>query len=150
MKFNNSFIDAIELDENSLTKKESFSKKVLPFAQIKFINNSLIEIELYSGFEICENKVEQLIQECLLLTENKPALALIRVGEYVTFSPKAMTFSATPEGKKACIAEAYVINNLGHQIIGNIYLKVYRPAKPVNIFRSEIKAKEWLNTFHNN
>ncbi len=46
-------------------------------------------------------------------------------------------------------AEAIVINNLGHRLLANFYMKLKRGAYPVRIFNSEAEAFKWFDNLRN-
>jgi hypothetical protein len=42
------------------------------------------------------------------------------------------------------IAKALLIENLGHRLVGNFYMRVIKPAMKTKIFTDREKALEWL------
>ena len=52
--------------------------------------------------------------------------------------------------KGACpysIADAFIAGNIGHQLIGRLYLKFNKPARPTKIFFNTDDAVTWLRSF---
>ncbi len=52
--------------------------------------------------------------------------------------------------KDACpyaSAEAYIAANVGHKIIGNVYLRFNKPGRPTRIFNDYDEAIKWLKTY---
>lgn len=119
----------------------------LDFCDITLREDNIVQINIYAGSEITSQSVQLMINACLNLTGGVPYPVIIFVGEFSSFSSDAREFSATPEGKAACTAEAYVINNLGHYLVGNIYIRVNKPVKPVGFFYKEEQALKWLQRY---
>lgn len=119
----------------------------LDFCEVVLRNDGIIQIDIFPASEITARSVQQMIDACLSLTGGIPYPVIIFVGEFSSFSKDAREFSATPEGKAACTAEAYVIDNLGHYLVGSIYLKVNKPVKPVAFFYNKNHALKWLQNF---
>ncbi len=130
------------MQNNSQNQK----KRSLDFCELTLRDDSIVQINIFAVKDITEKEVEIMIVETLKLTNSKLLPVLIFVDEFVQFSKGAREYSASKDGKRACIAEAFVINNLGHLIIGNFYMKINTPVKPVAFFKEDKEALKWLKT----
>jgi hypothetical protein len=72
---------------------------------------------------------------------------LITLDEFAIPSVETREFWAEKESCPYASADAYLTTNLGHRIIGNVYLKINKPGRPTKIFTSEENAIEWLKSF---
>lgn len=128
------------MKQNSINVEE---KRIFSFCEIFMRHDNVLQINILPKADITNSEVKIMVEESLSIT-GKPYPVIIFVGEFASFSKDAKEYSASPEGKLACTGEAYVVNNLGHSIIGNMYLKVNHPVKPVAFFYTEEKALGWL------
>ncbi len=119
-------------------------RKSLDFCELALREDYIVQINIFAVKEITEKEVEIMIVETLILTNGKLLPILIFVDDFVQFSKDAREYSASMHGKRTCIAEAFVINNLGHLIIGNFYMRINNPVKPVAFFKKEKEALCWL------
>ncbi len=85
-----------------------------------------------------------MVKHAFELSRGRVLPAIIIVGEFGTFGEDARAYSADAERETAASAIAYVINNLGHRIVANFYLKIHKPPKPVRFFSEESEAIQWL------
>lgn len=53
----------------------------------------------------------------------------------------------SPPGYEHTLADAIVVVGLLQRITADFYLKFNKPEVPTKIFRTEIKAREWLLKF---
>ena len=77
----------------------------------------------------------------------KKAPLLITLDEFAIPPVETREFWAKKESCPYASADAYVAVNLGHKIIGSVYLKLNKPGRPTKIFTNEENAVEWLKTF---
>lgn len=88
--------------------------------------------------------VKIMLDTSLELTSGISAPILMFIGEFSTFGKEAREYSANPENIKAVSAIAYVIDNLGHKLVINFFMKINKPPKPLKLFMDESAAVEWL------
>lgn len=128
------------MKQNSIEIEE---KRIFSFCEIFIRKDNVLQINILPKADITSYEVKIMVEESLSIA-GKPYPVIIFVGEFANFSKDAKEYSASPKGKLACTGEAYVVNNLGHSIVGNIYLKINQPVKPVAFFYTEEKALGWL------
>jgi hypothetical protein len=71
---------------------------------------------------------------------------LITAEEVTQFDDSARVFSASEEGSKYSVAEAFVVKSLSQRLIANFYVKVNKPPIPSKVFNSEKEAIKWLES----
>lgn len=69
------------------------------------------------------------------------------LGEFSTFSKEAREYSANPANEIVANAIAYIIDNLGHRVVINFFVKINKPIKPIKTFSNEEDAINWLNKY---
>ena len=78
------------------------------------------------------------------LTEGKKALILNIAGKQTSANPDARQFSASAEGNRFTIADAFVVNGLAQKLIANFYINFHKPIVTTKIFNDVNLATEWL------
>lgn len=81
-----------------------------------------------------------------LLANNKVPL-LMTFDDFTVPSHRIRKFWARKESCPNSLADAYVVTNLGHALIGRFYIKECNPTRPTKIFNKEEDAIQWLRTF---
>jgi len=77
----------------------------------------------------------------------KKAPLLITLDEFAIPPPETRDFWAKKDSCPYALADAYVAVNLGHRLVGSVYLHFNKPERPTRIFSKEEGAVEWLKTF---
>lgn len=65
-------------------------------------------------------------------------------GRHLDINKEARSFMASEEGMKYTKALAIVMQSIIHRVIGNLFITVDRPQKPVRHFENENDAITWL------
>ncbi len=60
---------------------------------------------------------------------------------------KARAYSKSDEANIYTIADAILVKNKAHQILGNVYINFKPPSKPTKMFTSRRNAEKWLRSF---
>lgn len=69
---------------------------------------------------------------------------LIHVGDYTIPSAEVRDISASIDGSRFKIADAFIINSLAQKIVANGYLKINKPVVPTRVFNRVNLALDWL------
>mgnify|MGYP001568393049 CR=1 FL=1 len=77
----------------------------------------------------------------------KMAPLLITLDEFAIPPVETRHFWAKKDSCPYASADAYVAVNLGHKLIGSVYLQFNKPERPTKIFAKKEGAVEWLKTF---
>lgn len=73
-----------------------------------------------------------------------PHLLLLIPGRHASLDKQARSFLASKESWQDVIAMAVVTHGQSQKIIGNLYLTIDKPEKPVSLFDTEHEAINWL------
>lgn len=65
--------------------------------------------------------------------------------EFFTFTKEARALVATGEHLDNVYANAFYTTNISLLLLGEIFIKINKPAVPTKTFNSRQQAKEWLN-----
>ena len=129
-------------------EKSTLNDKIeLDFCEVFLREDQILQINIFPHSLIGENEAKKMTDASLKLTRNVMFPVMIVVGEFADFDKSSREYSADPEKEVGSSAKAYLLNNLGHIIIANFFLKVNKPVKPVRIFKNEQDAIKWLKNF---
>lgn len=78
------------------------------------------------------------------LTEGRPYGVLVDSGMFATISKEARELSASAEFARNTIAKAIYVRSLGQRIVGQVYIRVNRPAIKTKVFDDRLTALAWL------
>ena len=118
--------------------------KSIEYANIQMLANGIIKIEMFDGHIIDLEECVQLTIAQGKLLDGKEGLMFMVAETTTQFTNDARDFSASKEGVRFSIAEAFVVQNLAQKILVSFYLKINKPAKPSKAFNSEEDAIKWL------
>jgi hypothetical protein len=121
---------------------------------IKTWNFSKIDVR-YMEHDIMHYKVKENclismddVNQCLAILKELDAAKSFRnlyeLGKNSKIMEDVKDWASDSEGNMQTIADAIVIQSLGHKLIANAYLKVKRPPKPTKVFTKYTDAIDWL------
>ncbi len=116
-------------------------------ATVRRIDDKIIEIDYLSENEFELEDAIKANNAYFELSNGQPFVSLIDVrGKFGNISHEARQHYVTNEKTKNIrLAEAIVIDQLGHRIVANFYLKINKPNNPVKIFKQRDEAIKWLH-----
>ena len=130
-----------------IAENKIFLKSIdLEHSIVSLRSDSIIQIHCKDNIEIDVKESEEMVNAIGELSGGKKALVLGIAGDNTTATPAARNHSASPEGIKYTLADAFVINSLAQKIIGNFYLSFHKPGVPTKVFDDIDKAVEWLKS----
>ena len=92
---------------------------------------------------------EEIVNYRKELQKGKPALLLIDQRQFWSISKEAKEYSKQKDVEQLNKAIALLTGDwLPSILVANTYIKLYRPNIPMKIFKSELKAKQWLLSFN--
>jgi hypothetical protein len=118
--------------------------KKFEFCEVFLRKDGIVQIILFPSIDVTPGHVKIMLETSLELTNGIPTPILMFIGEFSTFGKEAREYSANPENIKAVSAIAYVIDNLGHKLVINFFMKINKPPKPIKMFMDETSAVDWL------
>lgn len=114
------------------------------FCDMHLRDDGIVQIRLHANIDVKVEHVQSMVNRVLELTNGKKALILMYLGAFSTFSQEARAFSANPQKEIATSAIAYIVDNLGHRIVLNFFIRINKPIKPIKMFSDEDNAVTWL------
>jgi hypothetical protein len=119
------------------------------------IENEDLAIELEDGIIIGIFKPEhidieiakKLVKYRIQATAGKHFPTIVNIKSVKSSTKEARDFFASEKGCEGIIATALIIDSPLGSMIGNFYINISRPLRPVRLFTDEAKAKKWLNQF---
>ena len=119
----------------------------LEFCEVFLRDDGILQIIIFPHVDVTVDHVRTMIRASFELTGNKMVPIIMFLGEFSSFGKEAREFSANPENENVAKAIAYVIDNMGHRLIINFYVKINKPVKPIKTFSNEAEAIKWLSKF---
>jgi hypothetical protein len=107
----------------------------------------IIELRFDPDFHGTVEKACYITKQLEIFTEGKRFPILIIYGEYNSFEPGVREYMAGPDADKVSLAHAMVVKGLPMRIMGNVYLRINKPARPTRLFQKEEDALNWLERF---
>lgn len=109
--------------------------------------DGIIEVKFRDDVVLSLEDCEELLFHYGKLSSGKKVPILHLIGKYMNVTKEAREFSASEEGLKYSLAEAFVFDSLPHRIIANFYLNVNKPCAPTKFFKTKKEAEVWLKKF---
>jgi len=124
------------------------SKKLIyDFGEIFLREDNIFQVNVFKNAHIDKAEVKIVVDAMLQLSNGVKLPAITFLGEFAEVSKDAREYTADPNKPTATTAIAFVINNMGHKIVGNFFLSVNKPLKPIRFFTDEKLALKWLEVY---
>ncbi|MES2140927.1 MAG: hypothetical protein V4511_14565 [Bacteroidota bacterium] len=122
------------------------------------LDNDEITLELESGIVTAKFKVEhfdlqtvqRLVEERKKVFEGIIYPVIANVVSVKSSTKPARDFFASEAGCEGINATAVIIDSPVGSILGNFYILINKPLRPVKLFTDKLKAKKWLAQFVEN
>jgi Zn-dependent peptidase ImmA (M78 family) len=114
---------------------------------IQFRDDGIVQVDFADELLLDVAECKELLSTYNEVLSNKKVPILHVLGKYMNVTKEARDYSATEEGLKFSLAEAYVLKSLAHKILANFYIKFNKPKVPTQFFTTEEDATVWLLTF---
>lgn len=109
--------------------------------------DGIIHLQFQPGFEGGVEEARQQAAVFNLLRGDKKAVILGIYQDDNSFTKEAREYVASDEVTAFIKAEAFVISGIALRILGNGYLRINKPKRPIKIFKSRGPAVHWLKQF---
>lgn len=119
----------------------------LPEALISLRNDAIIEVTFNDGVILDIALQNKLLKSYWEICDNKQKCFIFKAMNNVSITKEARDNATNLEDVSPLKASALVTDSLAYKLIGQFYLKVNKPKRPFNIFKSETEAIEWLKQF---
>jgi hypothetical protein len=128
-------------------KVEIIATEICEAFTIKLRSDGIIHSHTSSSIDFNIDSLKKFSLVMGEMVKHRPTPLLLTLDEFAIPPVETRVFWATKEACPYASAEAYFVDNIGHVMIGNIYLKFNKPGRPTKIFRNKEDAIEWLKTF---
>ncbi len=117
------------------------------FAVVQLFEPRYIRIEFFAKKKIDGEACRAVIEALGDLCGHKMVLVMTVAAESTLFTAEAREESASENGLKYTLADAFVARNLAQRLMVNFYLKINKPVKPSMAFPTEEDALNWLFSY---
>lgn len=115
-------------------------------ATIKLIKKGIIENVIHDYVTLDYEQVAEIRSINQKLSDGVHYAVLVDSGLYTSITKEARELSASKEFSKTTLAKALLVRNMGHRLVGQIYIKMNKPHIKTKIFSNREKAIKWLNS----
>jgi hypothetical protein len=81
------------------------------------------------------------------MTGGKKVPILSTADEYTMPDDEVKDRMLKPDANPYCIANALIAPSLSQKIMGNLFMRIMQPARPIKLCRNKEEAITWLKTF---
>lgn len=113
-------------------------------ADIFFDGQYLVRIHIHKHAELEEDDMVRINEAKFSLTGDLKYTVLFIPGAEATISEEARKISASPAHNRNALAKAILVSTIHQRLIGNFFIKFYRPPVPTRVFDKEESALDWL------
>lgn len=128
-----------------LKNQDTLTERDLGYCRLVLRADNVLVMYCDEDTTFDENHLKVVVKVTGEMTNGTKCGNLIIAGKYSSVTSEARDFIATDEAIKYTLAEVYVIQSLAQRILGNFYLKFYKPRVPTKIFTDIQKAEKWLS-----
>ena len=126
---------------------EEGSKVDLERSTIFWLKPGIVKIYYKDGNELSIQDHREIFETVRAKYGTKKVKLLLTAGDWVSHSKEAFKYSTSKEVMQFCICLAMIVDSPGKQLVGNFFLKIFRPAAPTKFFKNEEEAFNWLESF---
>ncbi len=116
--------------------------------RLEILSNNLLYIRYLPDCEITLPVIQEMVREGNELMKHQEYYSLVDTkNSFGNITKEAKQYLAnSPELNDINLANAIMINTLAMRIVIRTYIKIDKPIQPAKIFKSEVKALEWLGS----
>lgn len=116
----------------------------LPLFHFYKRDDGIIKVTTADSAWVTIKEAREFVKAIKELAEGIPHLFLFIPGRHYSLEKEARTYMASKEALQYTIALGIVVRTAIHRIIGNTFITIDRPQKPVRHFANENDAIAWL------
>lgn len=114
-------------------------------ANISLDRDRVLLIKFKSGADVDIEETKKIMNLSAEMVDKKRFYVLVDARDiFVSVDHKSRKYMAEHEVNKYNIAQAMVVNNMPVRMIANFYLRFYKHAYPMKVFKNINKARAWL------
>lgn len=124
-----------------LTKSISENKFILSFNETGYY-----ELSIKDNVEIFIDDIHLIINAQKQLSGSKLP-TLISGGQYSTTNTETLKYVSVNESMPYSKCAAFIVSSISQKLLGNFYLKIYKPQRPTKFFNDKNEAITWLKQY---
>ena len=113
---------------------------------LKLHPDGYYELCIFDNYEIQIKDVLEIIDTQKQLG-GKKIPNLISGGKYSITNLETLKFVSKNENMPYSLASAFITSSISQKLLGNFYLKTFKPERPTKIFNSKEEALIWLKQY---
>ncbi len=118
----------------------------LGHSKVHLRHDGIVQVNFGDDVELDIKESTEIVNAIGVLTEGKKVLVLNIAGKNTTATGAARNHSASKDGVKFTIADAFVSTSLAQKLLGNFYMNFHKPAAPTRLFDNVEAATDWLKS----
>ena len=118
----------------------------LSHSKVHLREDGIVQIYFGDDVELDIKESTDIVNAIGVLTEGKKVLVLNIAGKNTTATGAARNHSASEDGLKFTIADAFVSTSLAQKLLGNFYMNFHKPSVPTRLFDNVEAATDWLKS----
>lgn len=122
------------------------SKQAFDIFTIEYRSDGLLQIHC-KGDTINLLSYKNVVEKIGEITHGKKVPILCTADEFLLPDEEVRKYMANPESNPYSLASALIIKSLSQKLVGNFFMTVLKPARPIRLFTSKDEALKWLKTF---
>lgn len=113
-------------------------------AEVILEEDHLIRIVIKEHNDIGVEDIMEFQEAKKKLLGNARHILLFVAPKYGELSKEGRELSASPLVNENAIAKVVVAKNIASSIVGNFFIKIYKPPVPIKLFKNEEEGIKWL------
>lgn len=121
-----------------MSKSISENKFILSYNE-----NGYYELSIKDNVEIFIDDIHHIVNAQKQLNGSKLP-TLISGGQYSTTNTDTLKYISVNENMPYSKCAAFIVSSISQKLLGNFYLKIYKPQRPTRFFNHKDEAILWL------
>ncbi|MBK6984885.1 MAG: hypothetical protein IPH32_09050 [Bacteroidetes bacterium] len=124
-----------------MTKSISENKFIMSYNQVGYY-----ELSIKDNVEIFVDDIHLIVNTQKQLNGSKSPI-LIFGGQYSTTNTETLKYISVNENMPFSKCAAFIVSSISQKLLGNFYLKIYKPQRPTRFFNHKEDAINWLKQY---
>lgn len=124
-----------------MTKSISENKFIMSYNEVGYY-----ELFIKDNVEIFIDDVHIIVNTQKQLNGSKLP-TLISGGQYSTTNTETLKYISVNENMPYSKCAAFIVSSISQKLLGNFYLKIYKPQRPTRFFNHKEDAITWLKQY---
>jgi len=104
------------------------------------------ELFIKDNVEIFIDDIQLIVNAQKQLNGSKSP-TLISGGQYSTTNTETLKYISVNENMPFSKCAAFIVSSISQKLLGNFYLKIYKPQRPTRFFNNKNEAISWLKQY---